>query len=532
MATGSAGFKVMRSIRLFAVCFLVGMTATTGRGQNNTSNSLVPPVVNVGALFTFNSTIGRAATLAIEFAVEDVNKDTSVLAGTKLNVIKQDTNCSGFLGTIEALQLMEKDVVAIIATDPTLSSLEYPYFIRTIHSDYFQMNAIADIVEYYGWRKVAAIFVDDDSGRGGMSALGDALASRRAEISYKAAFPPDADINMISDLLVKVNLMESRVFIVHVNPDSGLRVFSIAKQMGMMNSGYVWIATDWLAAILDSTKPVDPNTMSLIQGVVVLRQHTADSDLKTRFISRWNNKIKSSSTSSSLNTYGMYAYDSLWLVAHAIDQFLRQGEEIVFSKDSRLHDANGSTLHLAALKGFDRGDQLLKQLLLTNFTGLAGRVQFDSDRNLIHPAYDIINIGGTGSRLIGYWSNYSHLSVVAPEILYGKPPNISTSSQQLYSVIWPGETTMKPRGWVFPNNGKPLRIGVPNKVSFKQFVSNNSGTDNVSGYCIDVFNTAINLLPYPVPCSFIPIGDGLTNPNYDELVNMVAQNNPTLSPFV
>ncbi|XP_026655806.1 glutamate receptor 3.4-like isoform X2 [Phoenix dactylifera] len=538
MATGSAGFKVRPSIRLFAVCFLVGMIGTTGRGQNNTSNSSVRPVVNVGALFTFNSTIGRVATLAIEFAVEDVNKDTSVLAGTRLNVIKQDTNCSGFLGTMEGPQSsgighvishvvneLHVPLLSFAATDPTLSSLEYPYFIRTIHSDYFQMNAIADIVEYYGWRKVTAIFVDDDYGRGGIAALGDALASRRAEISYKAAFPPQADINMITDLLLKVNLMESRVFIVHVNPDTGLTVFSIAKHTGMMNSGYVWIATDWLAATLDSTKPVDPNTMSLIQGVVVLRHHTADSDLKTGFLSRWNNEIKSSSTSSSLNTYGMYAYDSVWLVARAIDQFFRQGGEIVFSKDSRLHDANGSTLHLEALKGFDRGDQILEQLLLTNFTGLSGDVQFDSDRNLIHPAYDIINIGGTGSRLIGYWSNYSRLSVVAPEILYGKPPNISTSSQQLYSVIWPGETMMKPRGWVFPNNGKPLRIGVPNKVSFKQFVSNDSGTDNVSGYCIDVFNTALKLLPYPVPCSFILIGDGLTNPNYDELVHMVAQNN-------
>ena len=58
----------------------------------------------------------------------------------------------------------------------------------------------------------------------------------------------------------------------------------------------------------------------------------------------------------------------------------------------------------------------------------------------------------------------------------------------------------------------------------EQFVSNNSGTENASGYCIDVFNTAIKLLPYPVPCSFILIGDGLMNPNYDELVNMVAQN--------
>lgn len=60
-----------------------------------------PSAVAVGALFTYESTIGRAARLAIELAVDDVNADRTVLAGTKLNLITQDTNCSGFLGTIE-----------------------------------------------------------------------------------------------------------------------------------------------------------------------------------------------------------------------------------------------------------------------------------------------------------------------------------------------------------------------------------------------------------------------------------------------
>jgi hypothetical protein len=55
----------------------------------------------VGALFTYESVIGRAAQLAIELAVDDVNADATVLAGTSLNLITQDTNCSGFLGTIE-----------------------------------------------------------------------------------------------------------------------------------------------------------------------------------------------------------------------------------------------------------------------------------------------------------------------------------------------------------------------------------------------------------------------------------------------
>ena len=60
-----------------------------------------PSAVSVGALFTYDSTIGRAARLAIELAVDDVNADPAVLAGTSLNLITQDTNCSGFVGTIE-----------------------------------------------------------------------------------------------------------------------------------------------------------------------------------------------------------------------------------------------------------------------------------------------------------------------------------------------------------------------------------------------------------------------------------------------
>ncbi|CAL9174899.1 unnamed protein product, partial [Musa hybrid cultivar] len=532
---------------LFMIWFLVGLSGAVGELGDGTTK---PGMVNVGVLFTFNSTIGRAAMVGIELAIEDVNADSTILAGTQLNVIAQDTNCSGFVGTIEALRLMEKKVVAVVgpqssgighvishvvtelhvpllsfaATDPTLSPLEHPYFIRTTHSDYFQMNAIADLVEHFGWREVTAIFVDDDYGRGGVIALGDALAKKRSRISYKAGFPPNPGPTAINDLLVRVNLMESRVFVVHVNPDTGMNVFSLAKNMGMMATGYVWIATDWLASTLDSVVRPDPNAMSLLQGAIVLRHHTPDSASKRRFTARWNAMIRAGNASSGLNSYGLYAYDSLWVVARAIDRFLSAGNTINFSADPRLHEANGSTLHLSTLRIFDGGESLLQQLLLTNFTGLTGQIEFDSERNLIRPSYDILNIGG-GPRLIGYWSNYSGLSVIAPEILYQQPPNTSTTSQQqLFGVVWPGETTAQPRGWVFPNDGKPLRIGVPNRASFKEFVTNSSNSDDLGGFCIDVFNAAIKLLPYPVPCSFVLIGDGSRNPNYDEIVNMVARN--------
>ncbi|KAJ3708421.1 hypothetical protein LUZ61_012126 [Rhynchospora tenuis] len=531
--------------------------------KSQTTNTQNVTSINVGALYTFNSVIGRAARRAIDMALEDVNLDHTILPGTKLNLLSQDTNCSGFLATVEALQVLEKNVVAIIgpqssggshilsqvanslqvpllsfsATDPTLSALEFPYFLRATQSDLFQMRAIADIVDFFQWREVTAIYVDDDYGRNGIAALGDELAQRRAKISYKAGFGQAADLTEITGLLLRVNLLESRVYVLHVNPDSGLSVFSVAQKLGMTGSGYVWIVTDWLAAVLDSngyglgygyeSVDADPKVFNLIQGSIVLRWHTPDSDLRNRFVSRWRNKRGNTDSGSGLNAYSLYAYDSVWLMARAIDQYLKTGNSVNFSTDPKLHDVNGSTLHLAMLKIFNGGKGLLQNLLSTNFTGVTGQVQFGPSRDLIQPAYDIINVVSTGSRLIGYWSNYSGLSVDSPEILYRKPHNFSGESRKLYDVVWPGGTTQQPRGWVFPNNGQPLRIGVPNKGSFKQFVSrgSNSGSNsNASGYCIDVFNEAIKLLPYPVPCSFVLIGNGTSNPIYDDIINMVAQN--------
>ncbi|GMG98680.1 hypothetical protein Nepgr_000520 [Nepenthes gracilis] len=539
-------FLTMKALLLLMLCMLEPL-AVKGEARNVSSYFSRPKSVNIGALFTFNSVIGRAAKPAIAAAIDDINSNSSILPGTKLNLIFHDTNCSGFLGIIEALQLMEKDVAVAIgpqssgiahvisdvanelhvpllslATDPTLSALQYPYFLRVTQSDYFQMYAIADLVSYYGWSEVVAIYVDDDYGRNGVSALGDALAPKRAKISYKAAFSPSASTDDISNLLVEVNLMESRVFVVHVNPDSGLTIFSVANSLGMMASGYVWIVTDWLPSVLDSSESTDANNVNLLQGVLALRHHTPDSDHKEGFMTRWKNLKYAGKWS--INSYAFYAYDSVWLAAHALDSFFNEGGNLSFSNDPALSSSNGSNLNLTSLRIFNGGQQLLKLLLSANYMGIAGQIQFDSEKNLVHPSVEIINIIGTGSRRIGYWSNYSGLSVVAPESLYLKSGNSSSHNQQLYSVIWPGQTTKRPRGWVFPNNGKPLRIAVPNRVSYKEYVSKIKDPPGVKGYCIDVFEAAVNLLSYPVPRTYMLYGDGLRNPQYSDLVYDVSQN--------
>ncbi|KAH0905650.1 hypothetical protein HID58_037477 [Brassica napus] len=556
MMRGVSMVKAMRIILLCVSVLWIFPEECAGKSnfsRNSSSSTASPPLsqtpnsVNVGALFTYDSFIGRAAKPAFKAAMDDVNADQTVLKGTKLNIVFQDSNCSGFIGTMGALQLMETQVVAAIgpqsssiahmisyvanelhvpllsfaATDPTLSSLQYPYFLRTTQNDHFQMHAVADLVSYSGWRQVIAIFVDDECGRNGVSVLGDALAKKRARISHKAAITPGADATSIKDLLVSVNLMASRVYVVHVNPDSGLNVFSVAKSLGMMGSGYVWISTDWLPTVLDSMGAVDTETMDLLQGVVAFRHYTAESDAKRRFMERWRNLRPKEG----LNSYALYAYDSVWLIARALDVFFRENNRVTFSNDPNLHKTKSSSLRLSALSVFNEGERFLEIILGMNHTGVTGPIRFDSERNRVNPAYEVLNIEGTGPRRVGYWSNHSGLSVVPPETLYSKPPNTSTANQRLYGIIWPGEVTKPPRGWVFPNNGKPLKIAVPNRVSYKDYVSKDKNPPGVRGYCIDVFEAAIELLPYPVPRNYILYGDGKKNPSYDNLINEVVADN-------
>ncbi|KAL1188484.1 Glutamate receptor 3.1 [Cardamine amara subsp. amara] len=467
--------------------------------EGASSSSSRPPVIKVGAIFGKNTLFGKTASIAFKAAEEDVNSDPSFLGGSKLRIMMNDAKRSGFLSIMGALQFMETEAVAIIgpqtsimahvlshlaneltvpmlsftALDPTLSPLQFPFFVQTAPSDLFLMRAIAEMITHYGWSDVVALYNDDDNSRNGVTVLGDELEERRCRISYKAVLPLDVVITspaVIIEELIKIRGMESRIIVVNTFPNTGKMIFEEAKRLGMMEKGYVWIATPWLSTVLDSGLPLDTKTLN---GVLTLRLHTSDSRKKRDFAARWKNKFSNNNNNNKtigLNVYGLYAYDTVWIIARAVKRLLEAG-----------------------------------------------------DRSMVQPSYDIFNLVDDEVRQIGYWSNHSGLSIVPPESFYNKPPNRSSSNQHLKSVTWPGGTLVKPRGWVFPNNGRQLRIGVPDRASFKDFVSRvNGSSSKVQGYCIDVFEAAVKLLSYPVPHEFILFGDGLENPNYNDLVYKVT----------
>ncbi|KAJ8763809.1 hypothetical protein K2173_003591 [Erythroxylum novogranatense] len=508
-----------------------------------------PAVVNIGAIFTFDSVIGRAARPAMEAAAFDINNNPRILNGTELRLMMEDANCSVFLGSIEAFKLIEKETVAIIgpqssgiahmisqvadslqvplvsfaATDPTLSALQFPFFIRTTQSDFYQMKAIADLVEFYGWREVIAIFVDDDYGRNGIDVLENHLEKKMGKLSYKLALPIQFGESEATDLLKKSKSLGPRVYVVHVNPDPTLRIFAVAGKLEMMNDNYVWLATDWLSTTLDSVVPMKGSILSVIEGVVGLRQHTPWSIQKREFLSRWRKMKQNGSVSTELNTYGLQAYDTVWLVANAIHSFINEFNNFTFSSTEKLLDMQTTGLQMGKLKVFNNGTNLLNKILQTDFIGLTGRIQINQERNIVNGGYDVININNISVHTVGYWSNSSGFSIEAPERHMGKKDSYSHLVQRLGSITWPGGKTERPRGWVIADNERPLRIGVPNRVSFLEFISQVHNSHGIQGYCIDVFVEAKKLVPYDVPYRFVLVGDGHSNPSYDGIAKMVAE---------
>ncbi|KAF3443695.1 hypothetical protein FNV43_RR13385 [Rhamnella rubrinervis] len=213
--------------------------------------------------------------------------------------------------------------------------------------------------------------------------------------------------------------------------------------------------------------------LGVLQGIVTMREHTPESSQKQAFVSRWRKMFQQGLASPELNSYGLYAYDTVWTVAHAIDSFINEQRNIPFSLNDKLLHANATESQLGKLKVFDGGSLLLGKLLETNFTGLTGQVRFDQDRNIVGGGYDVINI-----------------------------------NQMIIRSV---------------DDDKPLRIGVPKRASFREFVTEYSN-HSILGYCIDVFNEARKFVPYNIPYRFMPFGDGQFNPNYTELVKMVANN--------
>ncbi|RXH91332.1 hypothetical protein DVH24_020355 [Malus domestica] len=151
--------------------------------------------------------------------------------------------------------------------------------------------------------------------------------------------------------------------------------------------------------------------------------------------------------------------------------------------------------------------KLVQALLATSFKGLLG--DFSLLNGELQPStFQIVNVFGNGEILVGYWTPQNGLQRNFNSTKKSKYPTPNVVG--LRSIIWPGDTTSAPKGWQIPTSEqKRLKIIVPGNTAFSEFLivtqyPRTKKTTINGGYCIDVFEAVIKVLPYDVPYDLHP----------------------------
>ena len=401
-------------------------------------------------------------------------------------------------------------IISFSATSPSLSSLQSQYFIRATLNDSAQVPAIRAIVQTFGWREVVLIYVDNEYGNGVIPSLTSAFLEVDAHVTYWSPIHPSVTDDQLVEELHKLMRMPTRVFIVHMLTPLGYRLFTKANEAGMMEEGYVWILTD---GITDFLSTLNASAIDSMQGVLGVKPHVPRTKELESFKIRWKKKIQEeypTNEISELNIFGFWAYDAACALAMAVEKLGAGNFSLQKTNISR--DSTG----FESIRVSPVGPNILHSLLSTRFRGLSGDFQI-GDGQLRTSGFHIVNVIGEGERGVGFWT---------PDNGIVRRSN-STSKANLRAITWPGESPSVPKGWVLPTNGKKLKIGVPVKEGFSEFVKVTrdpiTNTTKITGYSIAIFENVMETLPYAVPYKYVPFEtpDGKAAGSYDELISQV-----------
>jgi ionotropic glutamate receptor len=422
------------------------------------------------------------------------------------------------------IDLGEKAQVPIIsfsATSPSLTSIRSSYFLRATQNDSAQVNAISAIVQAFGWREAVPIYIDNEYGEGIIPYLIDALQEVDARVPYRSVISPSATDDQIVEELYRLMTMQTRVFIVHMYPSLGTRLFTKAKEIGMMSEGYVWIMTDGLS--VDFLSSPNHSVTDTIQGVLGIKPYVPRTKGLEYLRARWKRKFlrdNPNNIDAELNIYGLLAYDAATALALAVEKAGTTNFDF-----QKANVPSNSSTDLATLGISLNGPNILQALSTTSFKGLTGDYLF-VDGQLQSPAFQIVNVNGNAGRRIGFWTPTTEGLVKTLNPRINKRMN-STSTSRVSTVIFPGDTTVVPKGWEIPIKEKKLKIGVPVKHGFSEFVAvtkdPGSNTTKLTGFCIDVFDAVVKALPYALPYEYIPFAkpDGEPAGTYNDLAYQV-----------
>ncbi|KAF8408998.1 hypothetical protein HHK36_005069 [Tetracentron sinense] len=501
---------------------------------------------SIGAIMDYNSPVAKEEKLAMEMAIEDFYNCTSHRPVLHVRDSRRNPVRAAYAGSKKMLKLLkmmvlnfaarnlikEQRVQAVVGlrtweeaefvaelgdkfripilslaeSAPSWASQRWPFLVQATHSQYAQMRAISAIVGNWQWRKVVVIYEDINSAASHdiIPHLVDALREVGSTIDRLIPLSPLASPSLSKELGKLKSGQGTRIFIVHTSLPLATHLFMEAKRMGMMENGYVWITTGSITGLLDY---VNASVISSMQGVLGVKSYFPKTSRRFKhFQSRFRKRFRlehPEEANLEPTNFGLQAYDAVWAVVLAAWGRTRK-------------NIGNSTDQMDVMVQF-RAKKLLRRILGMKFKALTGEFRFADGKLAPAHIFEIVNVVGKSYRELGFWVDGLGFS---KNINKGEAYN--TSMGILGQVFWPGGPWSVPRGWDLPTiENRPLKIGVPAKTTFNQFVKvkyeRSGGEPSITGFSIDVFKATVDRLPYHLSYQFVPY-EG----TYDALVQQIS----------
>ncbi|XP_073706714.1 extracellular calcium-sensing receptor-like [Garra rufa] len=189
--------------------------------------------------------------MALKSSLSLVNGDNaSQLSCQRPNTIQAiiaETSSTPTIAISATVGPLHLPVISHFATCACLSDRKkHPSFFRTIPSDYYQSQALAKLVKYFGWTWVGALCSDNDYGNNGMNTFIKAATEFGVCVEFSEAFfrtDPREEILRIVDIVKKSS---SKVIVAFVSySDMEILLGEIAQQN---ITGLQWIGSEsWIS---------------------------------------------------------------------------------------------------------------------------------------------------------------------------------------------------------------------------------------------------------------------------------------------